>query len=186
MSNFLKEFKEFACRGNVVDMAVGVTIGAAFGKVVTSFIEIFLNPILEKLTIEGGSEGIVGSLVRFAAVVVEFILIAFFLFLVVKAFNIPVPGCQGFQQDEGYDEEGRSARGSHHQGVPLLPERNQHQGDAVPALHQRVEIISGGFPTLPTNQGYRPFSTEKEPPALFPGVTNPLAPLPPRPPSGIK
>ena len=87
MSNFLKEFKEFACRGNVVDMAVGVTIGAAFGKVVTSFIEIFLNPILEKLTIEGGSEGIVGSLVRFAAVVVEFILIAFFLFLVVKAFN---------------------------------------------------------------------------------------------------
>ena len=87
MSNFLKEFKEFACRGNVVDMAVGVTIGAAFGKVVTSFIEIFLNPILEKLTIEGGSEGIVGSLVLFAAVVVEFILIAFFLFLVVKAFN---------------------------------------------------------------------------------------------------
>ena len=87
MSSFLKEFKEFACRGNVVDMAVGVTIGAAFGKVVTSFIEIFLNPILEKLTIEGGGEGIVGSLVRFAAVVVEFILIAFFLFLVVKAFN---------------------------------------------------------------------------------------------------
>ena len=87
MSNFLKEFKEFACRGNVVDMAVGVTIGAAFGKVVTSFIEIFLNPILEKLTIEGGSEGIVGSLVRFAAVILEFILIAFFLFLVVKAFN---------------------------------------------------------------------------------------------------
>jgi large conductance mechanosensitive channel len=68
-------------------MAVGVTIGAAFGKVVTSFIEIFLNPILEKLTIEGGGEGIVGSLVRFAAVVVEFILIAFFLFLVVKGFN---------------------------------------------------------------------------------------------------
>ncbi len=87
MSKFLKEFKEFAVRGNVVDMAVGVTIGAAFGKVVTSFIEIFLNPILEKLTIEGGGEGIVGSLVRFAAVVVEFILIAFFLFLVVKGFN---------------------------------------------------------------------------------------------------
>jgi large conductance mechanosensitive channel len=87
MSKFLKEFKEFAVRGNVVDMAVGVTIGAAFGKVVTSFIEIFLNPILEKLKVEGGGTGIVGSLVSFAAVVVEFILIAFFLFLVVKAFN---------------------------------------------------------------------------------------------------
>ena len=87
MSKLLKEFKDFAVKGNVVDMAVGVTIGAAFGKVVTSFIEIFLNPILEKLTLEGGSEGIVGSLVRFAAVILEFILIAFFLFLVVKAFN---------------------------------------------------------------------------------------------------
>ncbi len=87
MSKFLKEFKEFAVRGNVVDMAVGVTIGAAFGKVVTSFIEIFLNPILEKLNVEGGGTGIVGSLVSFVAVVVEFILIAFFLFLVVKAFN---------------------------------------------------------------------------------------------------
>ena len=87
MSKLLKEFKDFAVKGNVVDMAVGVTIGAAFGKVVTSFIEIFLNPILEKLTLEGGGEGIVGSLVRFAAVILEFILIAFFLFLVVKAFN---------------------------------------------------------------------------------------------------
>ena len=87
MSKLLKEFKDFAVKGNVVDMAVGVTIGAAFGKVVTSFIEIFLNPILEKLTLEGGGEGIVGSLVRFAAVILEFILIAFFLFLIVKAFN---------------------------------------------------------------------------------------------------
>ncbi len=87
MGKLLKEFKEFAVRGNVVDMAVGVTIGAAFGKVVTSFIEIFLNPILEKLTVDGGSEGIAGSLIRFGAVILEFILVAFFLFLVVKAFN---------------------------------------------------------------------------------------------------
>ena len=87
MKKFLEEFKAFAVRGNVVDMAVGVTIGAAFGKVVTSFIEIFLNPILESLKVEGGGTGIVGSLVSFAAVVLEFILIAFFLFLVVKAFN---------------------------------------------------------------------------------------------------
>ena len=87
MKKFLEEFKAFAVKGNVVDMAVGVTIGAAFGKVVTSFIEIFLNPILEKLTIDGGGEGWAGSIVRFAAVILEFILVAFFLFLVVKAFN---------------------------------------------------------------------------------------------------
>ena len=81
MKKFLEEFKAFAVRG------VGVTIGAAFGKVVTSFIEIFLNPILEHLKVEGGGTGIIGSLLSFAAVVLEFILIAFFLFLVVKAFN---------------------------------------------------------------------------------------------------
>ena len=87
MKNFLKEFKDFAVKGNVVDMAIGVVIGGAFGKVVTSFIEIFLNPILEKLAVNGGGEGVLGSLLRFLAVVIEFILIALFLFLVVKAFN---------------------------------------------------------------------------------------------------
>ena len=49
MKKLLKEFKDFAMRGNVVDMAVGVVIGAAFGKVVNSVVEIFLNPILESL-----------------------------------------------------------------------------------------------------------------------------------------
>ena len=87
MKKFLNEFKEFAVKGNVVDMAIGVVIGGAFGKVVTSFIEIFLNPILENLKVDGGSDGIVGSLIKFAAVIIEFILIALFLFLVVKAFN---------------------------------------------------------------------------------------------------
>ena len=67
MSKLLKEFKEFALRGNVVDMAVGVTIGAAFGKVVTAVIDIFLTPILDALPkIEGtNSTGIVGSLISF-------------------------------------------------------------------------------------------------------------------------
>ena len=46
MKKLLKEFKDFAMRGNVIDMAVGVIIGGAFGKVVTTVIEIFLNPIL--------------------------------------------------------------------------------------------------------------------------------------------
>jgi large-conductance mechanosensitive channel len=48
MKKLLKEFKEFAMRGNVIDMAVGVIIGAAFGKVVTAVIDIFLNPILNR------------------------------------------------------------------------------------------------------------------------------------------
>ena len=88
MKKFLKEFKEFAMRGNVIDMAVGVIIGAAFGKVVTAVIEIFLNPILEALPkMEGGGTGFAGSILSFLAVVVEFVLTALVLFLIIKAMN---------------------------------------------------------------------------------------------------
>ena len=88
MSKLLKEFKEFAMRGNVVDMAVGVVIGAAFGKVVTAVVDIFLTPILEALpkTPEGGA-GFTGSLINFCGVLVEFILTALILFLIIKAIN---------------------------------------------------------------------------------------------------
>lgn len=88
MKKFLEEFKAFAVKGNVVDMAVGVVIGAAFGKVVTALIEIFINPILEALPkLENGGTGFVGSLISFAAVVVEFLLTALVLFAIIKAFN---------------------------------------------------------------------------------------------------
>ena len=66
MKKFLKEFKDFAVKGNVLDLAVAVILGGAFGKIVTGF---------------------VGSLVSFAAVVVEFLLTALILFLIIKAFN---------------------------------------------------------------------------------------------------
>ena len=46
MSNFLKEFKEFAMKGNVVDMAVGVIIGAAFGKIVSSLVNDIIMPLI--------------------------------------------------------------------------------------------------------------------------------------------
>ena len=88
MSKLLKEFKEFALRGNVVDMAVGVVIGAAFGKVVTAVIDIFLTPILEALPkLENGGTGFAGSLISFAAVLVEFLLTALVLFVIIKAIN---------------------------------------------------------------------------------------------------
>ena len=88
MKKLLKEFKEFAMRGNVIDMAVGVIIGGAFGKVVTAVIEIFLNPILESLPkMESGGTGFAGSILSFCAVVVEFILTALVLFLIIKAMN---------------------------------------------------------------------------------------------------
>ena len=88
MKKLLKEFKEFAMRGNVIDMAIGVIIGAAFGKVVTAVIDIFLTPILEALPkMENGGTGFAGSLISFCAVLVEFILTALVLFLILKAVN---------------------------------------------------------------------------------------------------
>ena len=88
MKKFLNEFKEFAVKGNAIDMAIGVVIGGAFGKVVTAIIDIFLNPIIESLPkLENGGTGIVGSLVSFLGVLVEFILTALVLFLIVKAIN---------------------------------------------------------------------------------------------------
>lgn len=88
MKKFLNEFKEFAVKGNAIDMAIGVVIGAAFGKVVTAIIDIFLNPLLEALPkLENGGTGFVGSLVAFAGVLVEFILTALVLFVIVKAIN---------------------------------------------------------------------------------------------------
>ena len=88
MKKFLKEFKDFAMKGNVIDLAVAVILGGAFNKVVTAVVDIFLTPILEGLPkMENGGTGFVGSLITFAAVVVEFLLTALILFLIIKAMN---------------------------------------------------------------------------------------------------
>ena len=88
MKKLLKEFKEFAMKGNVLDLAIAVILGGAFGKVVTAVVEIFLNPILESLPkMENGGTGFAGSLISFAAIVVEFLLTALILFAIVKAAN---------------------------------------------------------------------------------------------------
>ena len=88
MKKLLKEFKEFAMKGNVLDLAIAVVLGAAFGKVVTAVVEIFLNPIIASLPkIEEGGSAWTAPLVSFAAVVVEFLLTALILFAIVKAVN---------------------------------------------------------------------------------------------------
>lgn len=92
---FISEFKEFAVKGNVVDMAVGVIIGGAFGKIVSSLIEnvitpLLLNPALEaaglskveELTIWGGVQYGV-----FLSAVINFVIIAFILFMMIKGIN---------------------------------------------------------------------------------------------------
>lgn len=93
MKNFLKEFKEFAMRGNVLDMAVGMIIGAAFTAIVTSLVNDILMPFVgcignvdfSNLVLKIGNATIkYGS---FLMAVVNFIIIAFVIFCMIKAIN---------------------------------------------------------------------------------------------------
>ncbi|HHX58446.1 MAG TPA: large-conductance mechanosensitive channel protein MscL [Candidatus Moranbacteria bacterium] len=92
--NFLVEFKEFAMKGNVIDLAVGIVIGGAFGKIVSSFVEDVLMPPLGILL--GGVNFTTLSLKvgeasfnygAFIQTVVDFVIIAFAIFLLIKAIN---------------------------------------------------------------------------------------------------
>jgi large conductance mechanosensitive channel len=91
----LKEFKAFAMRGNVIDLAVGVVIGAAFGKIVSSLIDHVITPLLLKPALEAAQLSKLEDLTVFGSVkyglflsaVINFIIIAFVLFLIIKGIN---------------------------------------------------------------------------------------------------
>ena len=106
MKKFLNEFKEFAMRGNVLDMAIGVIIGSAFGKITTSLVnDVFmpliglliggidlgqLNLTMKAAVMDGDTvvkEPVTLGLGTFLSTVIDFILVAFVIFLVVKAIN---------------------------------------------------------------------------------------------------
>ena len=108
MANFVQEFKDFAMRGNVMDMAVGVIIGGAFGKIVSSLVDDILMPLIGKAT--GGvsftdlfvnlGDGEYSTLAaakeagaavfaygQFIQNVVDFLIVAFCIFLMLKGIN---------------------------------------------------------------------------------------------------
>lgn len=101
MKKFLEEFKAFAMRGNVLDMAVGVVIGGAFGKITTSLVNDIIMPLISMLTggidfsswkwvlkaAEGDAAEVAVNFGSFIAVVLDFIIIAFAVFCMVKAIN---------------------------------------------------------------------------------------------------
>ena len=106
MKKFLNEFKEFAMRGNVLDMAIGVVIGSAFSKITTSLVnDVFmpliglliggidlgqLNLTLKAAVMDGDTvikEPVTLGLGTFLSTVIDFILVAFVIFLMVKAIN---------------------------------------------------------------------------------------------------
>ena len=102
----IKEFKEFAMRGNVLDMAVGIVIGGAFGKIVSSFVEDILMPpigvllggvnftdlkIVFKQAVMDGENVVTPEVAlrygNFIQVIIDFLIIAFAIFMLLKAVN---------------------------------------------------------------------------------------------------
>jgi large conductance mechanosensitive channel len=90
----LKEFKEFAIRGNVMDLAVAVIIGAAFGKIVTSLVEHILMPLIGLamggINFRGQTIEVGDAIVQwgeFVQNIIDFVMIAFVVFLLVRALN---------------------------------------------------------------------------------------------------
>lgn len=102
MKKFIAEFKEFISRGNVIDLAVAVIIGGAFGKIVTSLVNDIIMPLISLLT--GGlsvadwkwvitaadeANGVAESAVNYGMFIqniIDFLIVAFVIFLVLKAF----------------------------------------------------------------------------------------------------
>ena len=94
MKKFLEEFKKFALRGNVLDMAIGVIVGGAFTGIVTSMTANFINPLLNLIMTGGAgeiSDGVAWTLgaavASFLTTVVNFIITAFVLFVLLKGIN---------------------------------------------------------------------------------------------------
>ncbi len=102
----MKEFKDFAMRGNVVDMAVGIVIGAAFGKIVTTLVKDVIMPpigmlmggidfanmkmVLQEAVMEGDqviTEAVSINYGVFFNTIIEFIIVAFAIFMVIKGMN---------------------------------------------------------------------------------------------------
>ena len=103
MKKFFQEFKEFAMRGNVLDMAIGVVIGAAFGKITTSIVNDIIMPliglitggidltqwniVLNKAAVAAGADPVTLGIGNLLAVILDFIIVAFAMFLLVKGVN---------------------------------------------------------------------------------------------------
>ena len=98
MAKFIQEFKDFAMRGNVMDMAVGVIIGGAFGKIVSSLVDDILMPCVGMITgnvdfstlayqIGEGEGAAVLKYGQFIQNIVDFLIVAFCIFLMLKGIN---------------------------------------------------------------------------------------------------
>jgi|SRR5690349_5991297 large conductance mechanosensitive channel len=91
---FVKEFKEFALKGNVVDLAIAVVIGAAFGAIVSSLVDDVITPLLLTPALKAAHAEDLDKLAwgtvkygKFLAAIIKFLVVAFVLFLVIQGIN---------------------------------------------------------------------------------------------------
>ncbi len=98
MKKFLAEFKDFALKGNMFDMAIGVVIGGAFSKIITALVEGVITPLISLIimavTGQESAEALFGSIVvgpfpigNLISVIIDFLITALVLFMIVKAIN---------------------------------------------------------------------------------------------------
>ncbi len=155
-----KEFKTFIMRGNVLDLAIGVIIGGAFGKIVASLVGDILNPIIGLaagkidfsnlfVALNGQTYATVADAKKagaptlnygiFINTVIEFVIVAFVIFLIVKQVNrfMPAP----------------PPRRPSHQGVPRVPKHHPRRRQTLRPVH-----LGSGLTQLPVCGGYREFS----------------------------
>ncbi len=90
---FFKEFKDFAVKGNVMDLAIAVIIGAAFGKIITALVDNILMPVIGSLLGKGidtwvtDINGVVVKYGLFLQAIIDFLIVALVLFIIIKAMN---------------------------------------------------------------------------------------------------
>ena len=136
-----KEFKEFAFKGNVIDMAVGVVVGGAFGKIVTSLVSDIITPVIALIT--GGTdlknlkyvftpatEEVAESALNYGMFlqnIIDFLIIAFSIFMFVKIINVAK---KKFEKKQEAVEEAEEVKGPSTEDLlaeirDLLKEKNQ-------------------------------------------------------------
>ncbi len=115
----IQEFKDFIAKGNVMDMAVGIIIGAAFTAIVTSLVSDLINPIISLfmggidfstmgIRLSEGEDGAVFAYGNFIMALINFLIIAWVVFLLVKAVNRAKESSQAEEEEAAEEEAGPS------------------------------------------------------------------------------
>ena len=146
MKNFLNEFKAFAMRGNVLDMAVGIIVGAAFTAIVTSLVDDILSPIIGLLVRVNFSDlavtiaGVELKYGSFIMAIINFIIVAFALFILIKAMNKAMTFGKKNQNEDPATKECPYCKSEISIEATRCPNCTSHLLDETPLKESSVEV----------------------------------------------